>query len=105
MGFEITLAVIAVLGPIVSGFLSYKSAVKKSEANLKAIKIETENELEKIKEQALAEAKLHQEKAKTDITTKQFDNPVVREKMGNMLGSAMEKVLEKELEKHFGENK
>lgn len=116
MTTDIILGIIAVLGPIISGVWSYKSAVKKSELNLEAVKdknksdiesirIQTDNELEKIREQALAEAKLHEDKAKTNLATKQFDNPVVQEKMGNAVGSLVEKMLEKEFGKHFDDKK
>lgn len=111
---DIILALIAILGPIISGIWAYKSSVKKSVADLEAvreknkaeieaIKIQSENEIAKIKEQALAEARLHEDKAKIDLATRQFENPAIQGLMGNMIGSVMEKALEKEMKKHFDE--
>lgn len=104
---DIILALIAILGPIISGVWSYKSAVKKSEddleavreknkADIKAIKIQSE-EIEKIKEQALAESRLYENKTKTDLTAKQFDNPKVQKMIGNAIGA----IIDKEARKHF----
>jgi len=109
---NILLALIAILGPIISGIWSYKSAVKKSESDLAAvkekskaeiesIKIRADNELEKIREQALAEAQLHEEKMKTDLTAKQFENPLLKQIIGEAVGPALKSKLKQEIAKHF----
>ncbi|BAM46359.1 hypothetical protein [Amphibacillus xylanus] len=99
---DIVLALIAVLGPIISGVWSYKSSVKKAEADLKAvreknkteiesIKIQAENELEKIREQSLSEGRLYEEKLKLDLLAKQFSNPKVQKRIEEMLDKEFSK--------------
>ena len=92
---DIILGIMTVIGPIISGYWSYKSAVKKSQADLRAIELQTKNELEKIKEQAEAEAKLYQEKAAIDFALKLFEHPEAQK----MLGKIMPLLIEQELKK------
>ncbi|GAA4068497.1 hypothetical protein [Amphibacillus indicireducens] len=109
---NVILGLIAILGSIISGIWSYKSAVKKSESDLvlakekskaeiESIKIQADNELDKIKEQALAEAQLHEEKMKTDLTAKQFENPLLQKMLGEAIGPVLKLKLEQEIAKQF----
>lgn len=103
---DVILALIAIMGPIISGVWSYKSAVKKSEVNLEAVKeqnksdleairIKTENELRKIQEQALADEQVHERKVKTELVAKQFENPEVQKLLGDAIGNLIKDTIEK----------
>jgi len=100
--------IIGLVVPIATALIAYFAASKKAtiemlqikETNrleIEKVKLQTEHEIAKIQATQAAESKLHEEKTKTDITAKQFENPAIQEMMGKMLGS----VMEKEMLKHF----
>lgn len=60
---------------------------------LEKVKLQTENEMVKIQAQLIGEAKLHEEKVKTDLIAKQFENPAIQEVMSKMLGAEMGKLF------------
>ena len=65
---------ISIIVPIVSSFLTYLAAVKKSKNEVEAIKISADNEIQKIKEESEKELKRIQKETDEQIRVKIAEN-------------------------------
>lgn len=88
MGLTMQL-VISIIVPIVTAFISYLAAVKKSNNEIKAIRISADNEIQKIKEKFDGELKMIQKETDEQIRLKIDENELLSKSNEQQLVNSM----------------